>query len=516
MYPGKFAQTTPDKTAVVIAETGESRTYRELDENSARLARLLHDAGLRRGDVLAVLSDNRLEVFDVYWAAMRSGLYVTAINRHLSADEVAYIINDSGAKAVVASAGLADLAERVAAQTPNIALRYAFGGSVAGYRDYESELDGAGSPLTQQPCGAAMLYSSGTTGKPKGVKPPLPQRDVDEPGDPIVGLLSAVFGIASEDVYLSPAPVYHAAPLRWSAVMHSLGATVVMMEKFDPEAFLAAIDKYGVTATQVVPTMFVRMLKLPADVRERYSLERLRLAIHAAAPCPPEVKQKMIEWWGPIIHEYYGATEGNGITFIDTEQWLAKPGSVGRSMLGTIHICDDAGVELPAGETGLVFFEREELPFEYHNDPEKTKSAQHPEHPAWTTVGDAGYVDDDGFLFLADRQDFMIISGGVNIYPREIEDTLALHPKVADVAVIGVPDNEMGEQVKALVQPAPEVEADAGLERELIDYVRDRIAHYKAPRSVEFVAELPRTPTGKLLKRLLKQRLTEQPEEVTR
>ena len=516
MYPGKFAQTTPDKAAVVIAETGAVRTYRELDENSARLARLLNDAGLRRGDVLALLSDNRLEAFDIYWAALRSGLYVTAINRHLSADEVAYIVKDSGAKAVVASAGLAELAAAMAELTPEIGLRYAFGGPVRGYRDYESELDTAGPRLTDEPCGAPMLYSSGTTGKPKGVKPPLPQRDVSEPGDPIAGLLSTVFGITSDDVYLSPAPVYHAAPLRWSGVMHSLGATVVMMQRFAPEATLTAIDRYGVTATQLVPTMFVRMLKLPEAVRESYSLASLRLAIHAAAPCPPEVKQKMIEWWGPIIHEYYGSTEGNGITFIDTEQWLERPGSVGRSMLGKIHICDDEGAELAVGETGLVYFERDELPFEYHNDPEKTKRAQLAGHPTWTTVGDVGYVDDEGFLFLADRKDFMIISGGVNIYPREIEDTLALHPAVADVAVIGIPDPEMGEQVKAVVQPAPGVEGGADLERELIEYVRARIAHYKAPRSVEFVPELPRTPTGKLVKRLLKHRFTAQHEEVAR
>ncbi|AIJ24656.1 MULTISPECIES: acyl-CoA synthetase [Amycolatopsis methanolica group] len=508
MYPGTHAQRTPDKPAVVIAESGAVRTYCELDDRSLRFARLLHDAGLRPGDVVALLSDNRLECFDVYWAAMRSGLYVTAVNRHLSADEVIYILRDSGAKALVVSAGLAELAEEIGRYTDQVAVRHAFGGPVAGYDSFEAAIAAAEPSLPAQPSGAAMLYSSGTTGKPKGVKPPLPPRAIDEPGDPIVGMLGAMYGITSDDVYLSPAPVYHAAPLRWSGVMHSLGATVVMMERFDPEGFLAAVERFGVTATQVVPTMFVRMLKLPEPVREKYAVSTLRLVVHAAAPCPPEVKRKMIEWWGPIVHEYYGSTEGNGITFIDTPQWLAKPGSVGRSMLGTIHICDESGDEVEAGQDGLVYFERDELPFEYHNDPEKTRSAQHPRYPTWTTVGDVGRVDEDGFLYLSDRKDFMIISGGVNIYPREVEDTLALHPLVADVAVIGVPDPEMGERVQAIVQPAQGVRTGPELEQELIGYVRDRIAHYKAPRAVTFTAELPRTPTGKLLKRVLKERFT--------
>ncbi|GAB2960116.1 acyl-CoA synthetase [Amycolatopsis acidiphila] len=514
MYPGIHARRNPAKPAVILAETGELRTYGDLDENSARLARLFHDAGLRSGDVVALLSDNQLECFDVYWAALRSGLYITAINRHLAVDEIAYIVNDSDARAVVASGSLRASAEGIVELTPGVAVRYAFGGTVANHDDYGDALRSAGLRLEEQPRGAEMLYSSGTTGRPKGIKPPLPGRSVDEPGDPIVAMLRGVYGITSENVYLSPAPVYHAAPLRWCGVMHSLGATVVMMHKFEPEPFLAAIERYAVSVTQVVPTMFVRMLKLPEATRHQYDVTSLKLAVHAAAPCPPEVKKAMIDWWGPIIHEYYGSTEANGMTFIDTAQWLEKPGSVGRSALGRIHICDDSGAELAAGETGLVYFERDELPFEYHNDPEKTKAAQHPAHPLWTTVGDVGSVDDEGFLYLADRKDFMIISGGVNIYPREIEDALALHPKVADVAVIGVPDPEMGEQVKAIVQPAPG--GGAELEGELIAYLRDRIAHYKAPRSIAFVDELPRTPTGKLLKRLLKERFAAQPEEVSR
>jgi long-chain acyl-CoA synthetase len=516
MYPGIFAQRTPGKPAVVMAGTGQVLTYGELDDRSARLARVLHDAGLRRGDVLALLSDNTVECFEVYWAAIRSGLFITPINRHLAPDEVAYIVNDSGARALVVSAALAEAAEAITAQTPAVELRLAFGGpvfggpvfgcAVPGYADYAAALAGAGERLADQPRGTEMLYSSGTTGRPKGVRLPMPDVQVDEQPARIVPLFAAIYSLTDSDVYLSPAPVYHAAPLRWSGVFHALGATVVLMTAFDAKQALAAIDRYRVTVTQFVPTMFVRTLKLPAAVRERYDTSSLRAVIHAAAPCPPQVKRQMIDWLGPIVYEYYASTEGNGASFIDSQEWLRKPGSVGRSLLGPAHVCDEAGKELPAGEDGLIYFEAEALPFEYHNDPGKTRSAQHPEHPNWTAVGDIGHVDDDGYLFLTDRKDFMIISGGVNVYPREIEDVLALHPKVDDVAVIGVPDPEMGQQVKAVVQPAVGADPGPGLERELIEYVRARIAHYKAPRSVDFDAGLPRTPTGKLLKHVIRAR----------
>ncbi|SNR95663.1 fatty-acyl-CoA synthase [Haloechinothrix alba] len=508
MYPGKIAETTPDKPAVIMAGTGRTQTYAELDENSIRVARMLDDAGLRPGDVVALLSENNMRCFEIYWAALRSGLYITAINRHLSADEVAYIVKDSGARVLFASAGLRELAEVVAPMVPGLELRYAFDGPVTGFDSYEDALAAAPSdPLPNQPAGTSMLYSSGTTGRPKGVKGKLAPVQVGEPGaDFLVPFVQHVFGIGADDVYLIPAPLYHAAPLRWAGAIHALGGTVVVMEKFDAEQTLALIERYQVTATQVVPTMFVRMLKLDDDVREKYDVSSLKVAIHAAAPCPVDVKRAMMDWWGEIIYEYYGATEGHGLTVVSPQDWLQKPGSVGKALLGTLHICDDDGAELPAGEIGLIYFERDEMPFEYHNDPEKTKRAQHPEHPTWTTVGDVGYVDDDGFLFLTDRKSFMIISGGVNIYPQEVEDVLTLHPKVLDVAVIGIPDPEMGEQVKAVVQPAPDVEPSPELADELIAYVRDRIAHYKAPRSVDFLDELPRTPTGKLLKGKLRER----------
>lgn len=508
MYPGLHAQNTPDKPAVILAETGETVTYRQLEHNSAALARLLHDAGLRPGDVVAVLSDNAAPVFDVYWAAHRSGLYITAINHHLTPAEVAYIVNDSGAKALIVSAALAQLATEVAGQSDTPGLLLAFGGQVPGFADYDAALAAAGPPLAEQPCGGVMLYSSGTTGFPKGVKPALPQRRVDEPGDAIAALASGVFGIGAADVYLSPAPIYHAAPLRWCGMMHAVGGTVVLMTKFDAEATLKYIEQYRVTAAQMVPTMFVRLLKLDDAVRTRYDLSSLRVLIHAAAPCPVDVKAAMIAWLGPVIVEYYSSTEAHGMTVIGSQDWLAHPGSVGRSVLGVLHICDDDGNELPAGEIGTVYFERDTMPFEYHNDADKTAQAQHPAHPTWTTVGDLGSVDADGYLYLADRKSFMIISGGVNIYPQEVENALALHPAVHDVAVIGVPHPEMGEEVKAVVQLSAGVTGSDSLAGELIDYVRGRIAHFKAPRSVDFVDDLPRTPTGKLVKNTLKQQFS--------
>jgi long-chain acyl-CoA synthetase len=505
VYPGTFAAATPDKPAVVLAETGASISYRELDERSARLARVLHEAGLRRGDHIAFLSPNALEVFEVYWAALRSGLYVTGVNYGLSADETSYIVNDCGARALVVSTEVAALAVALAAKTPNVELRLAYGGDVEGHTSYKSALAGvSGEPLADQPRGADMLYSSGTTGRPKGVKPPLPDRQVHEPGDPFAGLFGPMYGFGPDTVYFSPAPTYHAAPLRFGGIVHAFGGTLVMAKKFDAEKSLATIQDYRVTHSQWVPTMFVRMLKLAAETRAQYDVSSLQVAIHAAAPCPVDVKQQMVDWWGPILFEYYGATEGIGITLINTEQWLAKRGSVGKAGLGIIRICDDEGAELPVGEIGTVYFERDHLPFAYHNDPEKTRDAYHPDHPTWSTTGDIGYVDSDGYLFLTDRKAFMIISGGVNIYPREVEDCLTLHPKVLDIAVFGVPDNEMGERVQAVVQPAPGVETGPELEAELLAFVRKRIAHFKVPRSIDFAEALPRTPTGKLVKGLLR------------
>jgi fatty-acyl-CoA synthase len=376
-------------------------------------------------------------------------------------------------------------------------------GIVDGWTSYESEVaTHPAQPPEEEWLGDLMLYSSGTTGRPKGVRRPL--RDVKVDGDDLIKAFIGGYGFGADTVYLSPAPMYHAAPLAFSLGVHHAGGTVVMMPRFDAEAALAAIQRFKVTHSQWVPTMFVRMLKLPQAQRDRYDLSSLRMAIHAAAPCPVEVKQQMIAWWGQIIHEYYGATEGNGMTRIDSADWLAHPGSVGRAVVGVMHVCDEAGHEVPAGETGLVFFERDAMPFAYHKDPDRTRAAQHPIHPNWSTLGDIGYLDKDSYLYLTDRSAFMIISAGVNIYPREVEDTLIGHPSVRDVAVFGVPDADMGEQVKAVIEPMDGVRPSEALAAELTSYARSRLAHYKVPKSIEFMPELPRLPTGKLYKQALR------------
>jgi long-chain acyl-CoA synthetase len=502
MYPGAHAAQAPDRPAAIMHETGERLSYADLEQRSVRLSRLLHDAGLRPGDGIALIAENDLRYFEAYWAALRSGLYFTAVNWHLTAAESAYIVNDSGARALIVSASRAGLAR----DTPGVDVRLAFGGAVPGYDDYERALAAAPSArLAYEPLGADMLYSSGTTGRPKGVRPPLRPVTVAD-GSPLAAGISAIWGFGQDTRYLSPAPLYHAAPLRYSAWVQMLGGTVVVLRSFEPATALAAIEQHRITHSQWVPTHFVRMLKLPEHVRASFDHSSLVVAIHAAAPCPVHVKQAMIDWWGPVVHEYYAATEGAGLTLIMADDWLRKPGSVGRPIVGAVRICADDGTELRSGEVGTVYFEREELPFRYHNDDAKTAQAQHPAHPFWTTTGDVGYLDEEGYLFLTDRKSFMIISGGVNIYSQEVENCLSAHPDVLDVAVIGVPDEEMGESVLAVVQPVPGVAAGAELERRLIDFARNGMAHYKAPRRVSFTDELPRTPTGKLRKHLLREK----------
>jgi acyl-CoA synthetase (AMP-forming)/AMP-acid ligase II len=506
MYPGHWGAVTPEKAAVIGAETGETISHGELDERSRRLARLLHEGGLRAGDHLAVFLPNHPRYFEVVWAGLRSGLYITTVNRYLTAAEAGYIVENSDARALVTSSVLSEAAGTLPDLAPRCGLRLAMDGALAGYDDYEAALaDTSGEPLGEEPRGEFMLYSSGTTGRPKGIARPLSGASIVD-GFPIGQMLGGLFRFDQSSVYLSPAPLYHSAPLGFTLSTQSLGGTVVMMRGFDPVGALSAIERYRVTHSQWVPTMFTRMLKLPEEDRRRFDLSSHRVAIHAAAPCPRPVKEAMFEWWGPIIHEYYGGTELNGLTYVGPEDWLAHPGTVGRPLLGQLHICDEKGEELPVGEAGIIYFELPATTFEYYKDPDQTRAAQHVEHPNWTTLNDVGRVDEDGYLYLTDRASFMIVSGGVNIYPQEIEDCLIMHPQVEDAAVIGVPNEEMGEEVKAVVQVSPGVDPGADLERELLAYARQHLSHYKCPRSIDFEAELPRQPTGKLYKRVLRDR----------
>lgn len=507
MYPGKYATETPDKPAVIMASTGELVTYRELDERSNQLARWLRARGLEPGGHVALLAENHLRYYEVVWAALRSGLYLTAVNRYLSAEEASYLVNDSGSSALVVTAALADTAAAMLDHIEGCPHRLMIDAVADGFESYETAIaEMPTEPLAEQPAGDVMLYSSGTTGRPKGVQRPLRGLSIDDPGRTGISSLERfLLGMDENTVYLSPAPLYHAAPLQWGAGIHELGGTVVIMERFDAAGLLENIERYSVTATQLVPTMFTRLLKLPEQVRNAHDLSSLRAAIHAAAPCPIEVKRKMIDWWGPVIYEYYAGTEGNGLCFIDSEQWLAHPGSVGKAIMGTPHICDEDGNELPPGQPGLIYFENETAPFEYHGDEAKTAESRHPVHDNWTKLGDIGYLDEEGFLYLTDRSAFMIISGGVNIYPQEVEDCFALHPEVSDVAVFGLPDAEMGEYVHAVVQLEDGVEPSDEVAAELTEFARGEIAHYKVPRSIEFRDELPRAPTGKLYKKQLRE-----------
>ena len=505
MYPGHWSAQSPTKPAVIMGGSGEIVTYRELDERSNRLAQLMYAAGLRRGDHLAVFLENHPRYFEVVWAGLRSGLYVTTVNRYLTGEEAGYIVDNCEARVLVTSAALREPATELISDTADVEIRLMVDGTADGYESYEAAIERfPAEPLAEQPLGGTMLYSSGTTGRPKGIKRPLPDATVDQ-GDAVAGLLSMVFGFDADAIYLSPAPLYHSAPLGFTMGTQSLGGSVVVMEKFDPIEALALVERHRVTHSQWVPTMFTRMLKRPAEEREQFDLSSHRVAIHAAAPCPVGVKHEMIEWWGPILQEYYGGTELNGLTHCNSEQWLAHPGTVGQALLGSLHICDEDGNELPPGEAGLVYFELPEMNFEYFKDRGKTRSAQHPQHANWSALGDVGYVDEDGFLYLTDRATFMIISGGVNIYPQEIEDALIQHPGVLDVAVIGVPNDDMGEEVKAVVQPVDGADVE-GLPASVLAYAREHLAGYKVPRSVDVIDELPRLPTGKLYKRLLRDR----------
>jgi len=512
-HPSCHARTTPDALAMVIADTGETLSYRELDEGSNRVAQLLRSLGLRPGDRIAVMLRNSREFPIVYWGATRCGCFVTLLSTHLKPSEASYIIGDAGAKVLFLSASIGETPRALAGDRTTLApgvLRVFHAGdppgegTIAGAEPLDAALATMPTrPVADEISGFHMIYSSGTTGRPKGIVLPFSPGPIDE-FNPLEGAMP-IYRELDPLVSLNVGPLYHGAPLSGMVTAQRLGGTFVTQRKFDVEGVLAAIDRYKVNIAQFVPTMFVRMLALPEDVRAQYDVSSLKMAIHAAAPCPVEIKRRMIEWWGPIIFEYYGSTEGVGATAITSQEWLERPGSVGRSSLGPIHICDDEGRELPPGEAGIVYFEA--LPgrgVTYLNDAEKTRRAAHPRHPDWFSVGDIGRLDEDGYLYLTDRKDFMIISGGVNIYPQAIEDCLIVHPQVLDVAVLGVGDPEYGERVKAVVQPRTWADAGPQLEASLREWCRGRISAVTAPREYEFVQELPRLPSGKLAKHELR------------
>ncbi|MCZ8261978.1 MAG: acyl-CoA synthetase [Beijerinckiaceae bacterium] len=500
-HPRRHALERPGDIAFRISTSGESVTFGQLEARANQAAHVFRDLGLRRGDHIVMLMENRREFLEICFAADRTGLYFTTASTHLANDEIRHIIEDCGASLVLVSDVMVDRIRSFAAALRHPCPIMVVGQGEAGMPDFAALAARAPTaPIADESQGLDMLYSSGTTGRPKGVKWALPDQPVGAPSM-LIELLSGLFGYGPGTRYLCPAPLYHAAPLRHTMVTIRTGGSAVIMPKFDAETALSLIESERITHSQWVPTMFVRLLKLPEETRRRYALGSMTMAVHAAAPCPVDVKHRMIEWWGPIIHEYYAGTENNGFTALTTEEWLGHVGSVGRAKLGVIHICDETGAELPVGVEGEVFFENGHQ-FEYHNDPAKTRSSRNAR--GWTSLGDIGRLDEEGYLYLTDRKSFVIISGGVNIYPQEVENLLLEHEAVLDAAVIGVPNEEFGEEVKAVVQLVDGREPDEALSRELVAFCRKRLSPIKCPRTVDFRKEFPRSPTGKLLKRQLR------------
>ena len=506
MYTGKQAKLRPLQPAFIMASTGETVTYRELEARSNRLAHLLRRRGLKRLDHYAIFMENNSRYLESCGAGERSGLYFTCVNSYLTSGELAYILNNSQSRILITSVAKLDIAREALKESPRVELCIVADGGgesdrIVGLADATRGMPAT--PIAHEAVGTAMLYSSGTTGRPKGILRPLPEQPPLQ-NLPLFDFLIKLWQYREGMIYLSPAPLYHSAPQAAVNLTIRMGGTAIIMEKFDPEHYLHLVEKWGITHTQLVPTMFSRMLKLPEEVRQRYDLSSLKIAIHAAAPCPVLVKDDMIKWWGPIIQEYYGATEGLGFTACDSQEWLAHRGTVGKVLLGDLHILDANMQECAPGTPGTVWF-KTATPFEYFNDPERTKDARSADG-SMSTVGDVGYVDDDRYLYLTDRATFMIICGGVNIYPQECENLLITHPKIADAAVFGVPNADLGEEVKAVVQPMPGIEPSQALAEELIAFCVQSLSRQKVPRSIDFEEELPRLPTGKLYKRLLRDR----------
>lgn len=501
MHPRTFATTTPDKPALIMEPSGRTISYGALEVRANQAARLFRSLAIRAGDKVAFCLENCAEVFEFCWGAQRAGLHFVPVSSRLTADEINYILKDSGAKLLLSSDYKSAEFDGIEAENADVHF-YKTGSFRAGWSDWCDALDAQQtSPISDEERGLVMFYSSGTTGNPKGIAPPPPAGDPPETEEILPKLVQHFFGGNDTDTYLCPAPLYHAAPLAWTMSLQRLGAKTVIMEKFDPQAALDLIAKHQVTIAQFVPTHFIRMLKLPEDIKSAANTSSLKSVIHAAAPCPVPVKEAMIDWWGPVIDEYYAGSEGNGMTFIRSSEWLEHKGSVGKAILGTLRICDENGDPVPTRQEGQVYFEGGP-PFEYHEAEEKTAGSRN-KH-GWTSLGDIGWLDEEGYLYLTDRKSFMIISGGVNIYPQEIENHLVTHPKVMDVAVIGGPDPDMGERVIAIIQPVDMADAGDALAAELEDFARDKLSGVKIPRQIEFLEELPRAQTGKLYKRLLR------------
>jgi long-chain acyl-CoA synthetase len=509
MYPGNYASQHPDRAAFIMAGSGETVSYRELEERANRCTHLLRNAGVGVAGHYSIFMENNARYVEMCSAGDRSGAYYTCVNSYLTASELAYILDNSESTVLFTSKARAAVAKEAVRECPNLVKIYVVDGDIEGWdddrvEDYLTAADACPpSPIADEESGMAMLYSSGTTGRPKGIIRPLLHTSPDEL-HPLFAFLSNLWQYREDMIYLSPAPLYHSAPQAAVNLAIRKGGTVIIMERFDPVEYLSLIEQYSATHTQLVPTMFSRMLKLPVEERERFDRSSLEIAIHAAAPCPVQVKKDMIEWWGPIIHEYYGATEGLGFSACNSEEWLAHPGSVGKIIMGDLHVLDDDMNPLPMGEPGTLWFGGG-TNSHYHNDPEKTAESKSPDGTL-TTVGDVGYIDEDGFLYLTDRKMFMIISGGVNIYPQETEDLLITHPKVFDAAVIGVPNTDLGEEVKAVIQVMPGNVADDALTAELIAFCGEHLSRQKIPRTIDYQAELPRLPTGKLYKKGLRDR----------
>jgi long-chain acyl-CoA synthetase len=506
MYTGKHARLRPLQPAFIMAESGEAVTYAELEARSNRLAHLLRNRGLKRLDHYAIFMENNSRYLEACGAGERSGLYFTCVNSYLTPSELAYIVNNSESRILITSIAKLDIAREALKECPKVELcivadRAGESDRIVGLEEATRALPKT--PISDECIGTAMLYSSGTTGRPKGILRTLPEQPPVQQMA-LFDFLQKLWLYREGMIYLSPAPLYHSAPQAAVNLAIREGGTAIIMEHFDPERYLALVEKWGVTHSQLVPTMFSRMLKLSEETRKRHDLSSLEVAIHAAAPCPSTVKDDMIKWWGPIIHEYYGATEGLGFTACNSTEWLAHRGTVGKVLLGDLHILDENMEACPVGTPGTVWF-KTATSFEYFNDPNKTKEARSPDG-SMSTVGDVGYVDSDGYLYLTDRATFMIISGGVNIYPQECENLLITHPKIADAAVFGVPNPDLGEEVKAVVQPMPGVLPGPDLAQELISFCSEQLSRQKVPRSIDFENELPRLPTGKLYKRLLRDR----------